>query len=764
MTQARLFSSLGCLAFLALLSCAGVRGRGEAAPAGGPAPAGAAPGLRPLADARGLLLGAAVMPGQLEDRAFAETLVRNFSSLTPENSMKWDTIHPAPDRYSFDDADRIVAFARAHGMAVRGHTLAWHSQNPGWLQGSDALASDPAGVLRDHITTVVGHFRGQIRDWDVVNEPLDENGALRKNVWLLALGPGYIEQAFRWAHAADPQAKLFLNEYGNEALGPKSDAFHALVKDLLAKGVPLHGVGLQFHLDGKYNPDFGAVAQNLARLRALGVEVQITELDVRLKGEPTHDALAQQAQIYAELVRAALAYRLSAVVTWGLTDRYSWVPSFFRGHGSALLFDDDYRPKPAALAVREVLAGPPPGPAHFAKYATGPARTAPPFRATRAEAAPVLDGDPGDAAWKEAYAYELAFNQIASGDMAPPASRADVSGTLRVVFRGSRLYGLLRRADDRTVTMHKDPWENDNFELFYRLDGAWKQIRTLAGQDWQPDQRPADGKAVWSADGSVLEFEVELGSPLGGRTIGFSAALSDNDTPERAARECQLYPVPGNNTGWQGKGFGELTFEDDAGAFPHSDVIGDAMPFAAGAAAAPPALDGDPADPQWAQATRYPLAFDQLSRAQTVPATAALPGTFRLLAAGGSVYGLVQLAAGAAQARWDAVEVALLLEGTSVVRVAPAGKDFAAAPGARTARAVWSADRRTLEFEVRLSDASLAGKRARFALGLAGALPGGARVLLAPFPGYARLQDTTGADLGALMSRQAADTAELVLP
>lgn len=761
MTRARILCSLACLS---LLSCYVPRGPKAAAPAEGAATAPGATGLRALADARGLLVGAAVEPGQLENKAFADALVRNFNYLTPENCMKWGPIHPSPDRYSFDDADKLVAFARAHGMAVRGHNLAWHHQNPGWLQGSDVLTSDPASLLREHINTVVGHFRGQIRDWDVVNEPLDENGELRKNLWLLALGPDYLDKAFRWAHEADPQAKLFLNEYGNEALGPKSDAFYKLVKDLLAKGVPLHGVGLQFHLDGKYNPDFGAVAQNLARLRALGVEVQITELDVRLEGTPTPDAFAQQAQIYAELVRAAVAYELSAVVTWGLTDRYSWVPGFFRGYGSALLFDDDYRPKPAALAVRDVLAGPPPTPAHFKRYATGPARNAPPFRATRAEPAPAIDGTPDDAAWKGAYAYELAFNQIAAGDLTPPASRADVAGTVRIAFRGSRLYGLVRRADDRTVTIHKDPWENDNFELFYRLDGAWRQIRSLVGQDWQKDQRPEEGKAVWSADGSVLEFEVELGSPLAGRTIGFSAALSDNDTPERAARESQLYPVPGNNNGWQGKGFGELTFQDDAGEFTDGPVIGDAMPFAAGAAATAPALDGDPADAQWAQATRYPLAFDQLSKVQAAPAGAAFPGTFRLLASGGTMYGLVQLAESTPEARWDAVEVAFTLEGTTAVRRAELGKDFAAAVGAPAARAVWSADKRTLEFEVHLSDAPFSGKRARFALGLAGAASGGKRVVLAPFPGYARIEDTTGADLGALMSRKAADTAELVLP
>lgn len=758
MTCARILPSLVCLS---LISCSTVRG--DVAPAAGPGAAPSAQGLRALADARGLTLGAAVMPGQLADRAFANTLVRNVNYLTPENSMKWAVIHPSPNQYSFDDADKIVAFARRHDMAVRGHTLAWHYQNPGWLQGSEALAKDPEGLLRDHITTVVGHFRGKIRDWDVVNEPLDENGGLRQNVWLVAIGPDYIEKAFRWAHAADPKAKLFLNEYGNEALGPKSNAFYKLVKDLLAKDVPLHGVGLQFHLDGKYNPDFGGILENLARLRALGIEVQITELDVRLRGAPTAEALAQQAQIYGELVRVALAYKLSAVVTWGLTDRFSWVPGFFNGYGSALLFDEEYRPKPAALAVREVLAGPPPAPANFGKYASGPARSAPPFRATWAEPTPVVDGTPTDEAWESAYAYDLAFNQLAAGDMAPPPSRADVRGALQVVFRGSRLYGLLRRVDDRTVTVHKDAWENDNFEFFYRLDGAWKQIRTVAGQDWQEGQRPQEGKAVWSADGTVLEFEVELGIPLAGRTIGFSAALSDNDTPERAARECQLYPVPGNNTGWQGKGFGELTFQDDAGEFTDGPVVGDAMPFAAGAAATPPALDGDPSDPQWAQATRYPLAFDQLSMTQATPAAATFPGTFRLVASGGSVYGLVQTAEAASPARWDAVEVAFALEGTTIVRLAALGKDFAAVPGARSARAVWSADRRTLEFEVRLSDAPVSGKRARFALGLIGTADK-RPVVLAPFPGYARLEDTTGADLGALMSRKAADTAEIVLP
>ena len=748
---------------LALLSCAALTACAGSRPAPAAAPGAQEPGLRRLADARHLLLGAAVMPGQLRDRRFAETLVRNFGYLTPENSLKWPVVHPAPGQYNFAEADQIVAFARAHGMAVRGHNLAWHFQNPYWLEGSIGHGSAAEELLHEHIAKVVGHFKGQVRDWDVVNEPLDENGELRKSPWLLAIGPDYIGKAFRWAHHADPKARLFLNEYGNEALDLKSDAFYRLVKRLLEEGVPVHGVGLQFHLDGRYTPDFGSIAKNLERLRALGLEVQFTELDVRLPQPATPEAIAQQAQIYAELVRAALAYEVSAVITWGLTDRYSWVPSFFRGQGSALLFDDAYGAKPAAVAVRDVLAGAAPTPEYFKKYASGPARTAPPFRAVRAQAAPAVDAIPDDAAWKDAYAYSLAFNQLAPGNMAPPPSQKDVYGTLRLAFRGSMLYGLLTRVDDVTVTSQKDPWENDNFELFYRLDGGWKQIRTIVGQDWQKDQKPQAGKAVWSADGKVLEFEVEMGSDLTGRTIGFSAALSENDAGS-TGRKAQLYPVPGNNTGWQGKGFGELTLQDASGGFPDGPVIGDAMPFAAAAAATPPALDGDPSDAQWTQATRYPFAYNQLARAQVVPETGTNPATFKLLAVGSSVYGLVELAEGA-QARYDAVEVAFALDGATTVLTAAAGKDFTAAPGARPARAAWSEDRRTLEFQVQLSDAALSGKRARFALGLLGVADAAGKrsVALEPFPGYARIDEAGGQDLGAIMSKKGIDTAELLL-
>jgi endo-1,4-beta-xylanase len=749
---------------LVLLPAALAAFAGPGVASGAAAPAREPPGLRELAAARGLHLGAAVAPGHLQDKELAEALVRNFDYLTPDNSLKWEAVHPAPGQYRFDDADAIVAFAQAHGMAVRGHNLAWHIQNPAWLLGSSELRDDPQALLREHITQVVGHFKGKIRDWDVVNEPLDENGELRKNLWLVAIGPDYIERAFRWAHEADPQAKLFLNEYGNETPGPKSDAFQKLVKDLLARGVPIHGVGLQFHLEGRYVPDFGAVAKNLERLAALGVEVQITELDVRLEQPAGPEALAQQAQIYAELTRAALAYKASALITWGMTDRFSWIPGHFRGQGSALLFDEQLRPKPAAAAVRDVLAGPPPDPAYFTKYTTGIARSSPPLRATMARVPPVLDGVANDAAWKDAYVYSLAFNQLAGGNMAPPLSQKDVHGTLRLVFRGTRLYGLLTRVDDVTVTVHKDPWENDNFELFYRLDGAWRQIRTIVGQDWQKDHRPRDGKAVWSADGSVLEFEADLGSELAGRTIGFSAALSDNDTPDRASRKCQLYPFPGNNTGWQGKGYGELTLQDATGEFTEGEAVGDPMLFTAAAGTAP-AVDGDPSDAQWSLAPRYPFAYNQLSRDQSIPFTGGnTPGTFRLLAAGNTVYGLVQLAEDAS-ARYDAVEVALALEGKTAVLTAAAGKEFAATPGAPPARAAWSKDGRTLEFQVQLSDAPLSGKRARFTLGLLGVkgADGKRLVALEPFPGYARMEQAEGQDLGALMSRKTLDMAELLL-
>src|SRR5262245_54450001 len=172
--------------------------------------------------------------------------------------MKWGPVHPAEDRWDFEPADRLVAFAEAHGMAVHGHALVWHRQLPPWLDPG-MTPRRMAGVLAGHIETLVGRYRGRVTAWDVLNEALADAGGLRRTASLREVGPGYIAQAFRLAHAADPDARLYYNDYGAEGGGVKADAVHALVLRLLDEGVPIHGVGLEMHLRATHPPEPGAV-------------------------------------------------------------------------------------------------------------------------------------------------------------------------------------------------------------------------------------------------------------------------------------------------------------------------------------------------------------------------------------------------------------------------------------------------------------------------------------------------------------------------
>jgi endo-1,4-beta-xylanase len=322
-----------------------------AAPASGTRP------LRELAAARGLYIGAAVGAGQLQcEPPYATVLAREFNMLTIENALKFGPVHPAPDRYDFSAADAIIAFAEANDMRVRGHTLVWHNQLPAWVEEGDWTRDELTKVLREHITTVVGRYRGRITAWDVVNEAIDDEGELRDTIWLRTIGPEYIDLAFRWAHEADPEALLFYNDYSCEALGCKSDAVYALVQDLLETGVPIHGVGWQMHVQMGLAPSLVDVRNNLRRLGALGVQVQITEMDVRVRNERP-DTLERQAAVYADMLQVCLdAPSCTAFVMWGFTDRHSWIPAVFEGWDHALIFDEAYAPKPAYGALQEVLA------------------------------------------------------------------------------------------------------------------------------------------------------------------------------------------------------------------------------------------------------------------------------------------------------------------------------------------------------------------------------------------------------------------------
>jgi endo-1,4-beta-xylanase len=321
-----------------------------------PTPDGLDNADEPLWAVSSVPVGAAVEPDLLADDVYARTLVREFNAITPENAMKWDRIHPFERRWNFDPADQLVEFAAAHRMRIHGHTLVWHRQLAPWL--TPALSrGEVVRALASHVETLVGRYAGRIAAWDVVNEAVADDGRrLRDTFFLRTYGAGYIAEAFRLAHAADPGARLYYNDYGAEGAGPKSDAVYALVRHLLDEGVPVHGVGLQMHLRATSPPEPAAITANVARLRALGLEVRISEMDVRIRRVRQDDPLARQRLVYRDAIAACVGTSgFTDVTFWGVTDAHSWIHRAF-GKDAPLLFDRDYAPKPAYFGVRAALA------------------------------------------------------------------------------------------------------------------------------------------------------------------------------------------------------------------------------------------------------------------------------------------------------------------------------------------------------------------------------------------------------------------------
>nr|WP_281390745.1 endo-1,4-beta-xylanase [Sphaerisporangium rubeum] len=334
---------------MVVIGTAVVVGAGVCAGAGA---ADAAGTLGAAAAGSGRDFGTAVQAGRLGEAAYVETLDREFTSVTPENEMKWDAVEPARGTFVFTAADRIVEHARARGMKIRGHTLVWHPGLPGWL--TNLSSAEFRIAVNNHIATVMGHWRGQIDSWDVVNEAFqDGSGALRSTIFRSRLGDGYIEEAFRAARAADPAAKLCYNDYNIEdADAAKTRAVYAMVRDFKERGVPIDCVGVQSHFNASM-PFPANYRRTIEQFAALGVDVQITQLDV--------DGGAAQAATYRAAVEACVAVpRCTGITVWGVPDHYSW-----RAPNTPLLFDRDYQKKPAYFAVLEALnaAGGEPTPA-----------------------------------------------------------------------------------------------------------------------------------------------------------------------------------------------------------------------------------------------------------------------------------------------------------------------------------------------------------------------------------------------------------------
>jgi endo-1,4-beta-xylanase len=361
------------LAFLipmfAAASCLIQKPAPAAATQSGTASASASPAtdLRPAAETAHRRVGTALMSSRLDDARVRTLVAQNFDSLTPENEMKWEAIEPSPGVFAYAGGDKLVAFAAANGIRMRGHTLVWHSQLASWVKGLPPTELR-AAMLR-HVRTVAGRYRGKIAAWDVVNEALADgpSGELRSDSPFTALGPTFIDEAFRAAHEADPDAQLFYNDYEIEGEGSaKSEAAFALCKRLVEAGVPITGVGLQMHVDPRHWPPAESIQRNIERYADLGLRIEFTEMDVPVGEIPGNldQKLQRQREIAHDIVAACVAVeRCAAITFWGLTDRDSWLEDphwgALRGHGPhrALLFDGAYRPKPIVLGVIDAFAG-----------------------------------------------------------------------------------------------------------------------------------------------------------------------------------------------------------------------------------------------------------------------------------------------------------------------------------------------------------------------------------------------------------------------
>jgi endo-1,4-beta-xylanase len=312
--------------------------------------------LRNAAAAAGKLVGTAVQSSFLNDARYSAVFMRHFDYVTAEYEMKWDPIERTRGVDDFSGGDAIAGFAAAHNMQVKGHALLWHQAVPSWVGGLSP--SDLRAAVDRHIRSVVSHYRGRVLAWDVVNEAIDDNGfGLRDSVFRQKLGDGYIADAFRAARESDPQALLFYNDYGGEGTGGKGDAIYELVRNLVAQGVPIDGVGLQMHLRAASPPAESSVAANMRRLAALGLRVNISEMDVRVgdSGGATAANLDRQKTVYHSMVSLCVAEPACHAVTfWGFTDAHTWITSTF-GPDAPLLFDAQYAAKPAFYGVFDAL-------------------------------------------------------------------------------------------------------------------------------------------------------------------------------------------------------------------------------------------------------------------------------------------------------------------------------------------------------------------------------------------------------------------------
>jgi len=347
---------LPLLAAFLLLACSESGGSAVATPPALPCIASGSCTLRQAAEAAGLLVGVAAAPG---DETWNRLISEEFNALSPEGELVWKVIHPGPDEWDFEGADRTLSFAEEHGLFTTVSHFVWDqatavSGTPDWVKAID----DPGElrrVMQDHLTAVTARYGRKIDRWIVVNEPLEYGGTgVYRNHFYDVLGPHYISETFSIADEAAPDSELWLNEILTENNPAKASALVDLATDLVAKDVPIDGVGLQGHLFTG-DPDYQLVQDTMQRIGGLGLKVAITEMDAPVGGD-LPNRFEVQAQRMAGMVQACLSVPACDSVTfWGLTDEVSWLNWFLAPDLDPLLFDASLKPKPAYFAVLDAL-------------------------------------------------------------------------------------------------------------------------------------------------------------------------------------------------------------------------------------------------------------------------------------------------------------------------------------------------------------------------------------------------------------------------
>lgn len=296
------------------------------------------------------------------DSLYKSIATKQFNSFTPENIFKAEYIHPEPLRFNWSEADSLVSFSQNDNKRIHGHTLIWHQQLPKWILDYQGSTADWEQLMKVHIQTIITHFKTKVMAWDVVNEAFNEDGTLRNNIWKQKIGVGYIEKAFLYAREADPNVLLFYNDYNLESNPTKRNSVLALLNNLRNRGIKVDGIGIQMHIS-TYYPEQTQIASSFQEIAADNYKVHVSELDISVNplGKdiiPSETLFNEQADLLGNIVlnynKIPEQYQYG-ITFWGISDKNSWIRSFYNKEDYPLLYDDNYQPKPCYCKLINTL-------------------------------------------------------------------------------------------------------------------------------------------------------------------------------------------------------------------------------------------------------------------------------------------------------------------------------------------------------------------------------------------------------------------------